>query len=131
MTAGGRRTIAFEGSLQTQHSAHEGSAAIAVGPAALDGLPDARALGGRVLVAAFEGSQRTAGYAIQVTGIVRDGDRLIVTAAFRTPPPGSVVAQVLTSPVHAVSIAAADAGGLAVAVLEDETGAERARVTLP
>ncbi len=90
-------------------------------------LPAAPAERDRVPVAAFEGPQRTGGYAIRITRITRDGDRLVVHAAFTTPPPDALVTQVLTSPAHLVSIAAADAAGVTDARLLDEGGAERAR----
>jgi len=84
----------------------------------------------RVLVAAFQGQQRTGGYGIRVTAIERRGDQLVVSATFIEPKPGSIVTQALTSPAHVVSIAAADAKGLRAAVLLDESAVERARITI-
>jgi hypothetical protein len=85
----------------------------------------------RRFVAVFQGTQRTGGYAIKITSIQRDGDRLIVRAQFTTPPQGGVVAQVLTSPAHLVTVAAADGDGIREAILFDTSGAERARFTVP
>ena len=81
----------------------------------------------RLLVGAFQGSQRTGGYAITIDRITRDGDRLIVRATFTEPPPGAIVTQVLTSPAHVVSIGSADAAGLRTVILLDAMGNERAR----
>jgi len=82
---------------------------------------------GRVAVAAFQGEQRSGGFAIHIERIERDGDRLIVHAKFTQPRPDDIVTMALTSPVHVVAIAAADAKDLKSAVLLDSTGAERAR----
>ena len=131
VSIGDPRTIPFEESLATQMSGHDGGTAIAVGPPPIPGVPNAPAPGGRVLVAVFEGAQRSGGYAIRITKITRAADELDVTAAFTAPAAGGVVTQVLTSPAHVVTIAAADAVGLKTAVLFDETGTERARATLP
>jgi hypothetical protein len=88
-------------------------------------LPD-----GVVPVAAFQGQQRTGGYAIRITRIERDGDRLVVRAIFASPLDNATVTQALSSPVHIVSIAATDASRVRDAVLLDDTGAERARASL-
>jgi PrcB C-terminal len=85
---------------------------------------------GRVAVAVFQGEQSSGGYSIHVERIERSGDQLIVHAKFSEPAPGSMNTMALTSPVHVVSIAAADAGGLKEAILLDGAGAERARATL-
>lgn len=95
---------------------------------AVPDLPAAAA--DRVYVAAFQGEQRTGGYGIQITRVERDGDRLLVHATFAAPPPGSLVTQVITSPVHVVSIAKAEATGLRTAILLDMSGTERARADL-
>lgn len=92
-------------------------------------VPGATASAGRVLVAVFQGQQRTGGYSVHITAIERRGDQLIVRATFASPGPGAIVTQVLTAPAHVVSIAASDAAGLREAVLFDERGTERARVT--
>lgn len=89
-------------------------------------LPD-----GVVVVAAFLGQQRTGGFAIRVTRIERSGDRLVVHAIFSKPLENATVSQALSSPVHIVSIAGADASGVHTAALVDDTGTERARVSLP
>jgi hypothetical protein len=88
-------------------------------------LPD-----GVALVAVFQGQQRTGGFAIRVTRIERDGDRLIVRAIFARPLENAAVAQAVSSPLHIVSIAASGLSGVRQAVLLDETAAERARANL-
>jgi hypothetical protein len=93
-------------------------------------VPGASAPAGRVMVAVFQGQQTTGGYSIHITGVDRRGDQLLVRATFTSPGPGAIVTQVLTSPAHVVSIAAADAAGLHEAILFDETGAEQARTTI-
>jgi hypothetical protein len=130
------RTVAFSDVASAATSRHEGGPALIV--AATDGahatiislrpgltLPD-----GVVLVAAFQGQQSTGGFAIRVTRIERDGNRLVVRAIFAKPLDNAIVSQAVTSPVHIVSIATTDAAGVREAVLLDETGAERARASL-
>ena len=120
-----------------QNSRFDGPAAVMVGTtdaatASIVALvPQATAAPGRVLVAAFEGGQRTGGYAIRIDAIARDGDQLVVHATFTAPAPGAIVTQVLTSPAHVVAIAPGDAQGAKLAVLLDSSGAQRARATLP
>lgn len=84
-----------------------------------------------MLIAAFQGQQRTGGYSISITAIERDGDRLIVRANFFEPPPAAIVTEVITSPAHVVSVASADLAGAKNVVLVDDKGAERARADLP
>jgi hypothetical protein len=91
-------------------------------------VPGAAAPPGRVMVAAFQGQQMTGGYSIHITGIERRGDQLLVRATLARPGPGDFVTQVLTSPAHVVSIAAADVAGLREAILFDHSGAEIARI---
>ena len=85
---------------------------------------------GAMLLAVFEGQQRTGGYSIEITSIARDGDRLVVRATFVQPPPAAIVTEVITSPAHVVSIASADLAGAKTAVLLDRAGTERARADL-
>ena len=92
-------------------------------------VPGAAAQPARIMVAAFQGRQMTGGYSIHITSIERRGDQLLVHATFATPRAGDFVTQVLTSPAHVVSIAAADAAGLREAILFDQGGAEIARTT--
>ena len=93
-----------------------------------DLVPNATAPSGRVLVAVFQGQQNTGGYSVQITAIERNGDQLVVRATFGVPGPGAMVTQVLTSPAHVVSIAAADAAGLREAILVDSTGTLHLRI---
>ena len=91
-------------------------------------VPNATTPSGRVLVAVFQGQQNSGGYSVQITAIERNGDQLVVRATFVVPGPGSMVTQVLTSPAHVVSIAAADATGVREAVLVDSTGTLHVRI---
>jgi hypothetical protein len=58
----------------------------------------------RMAVAVFLGSRPTAGYAVEVRGTKTEGGTLIVEWREHTPAPGSLLAQVITSPSHLVSI---------------------------
>jgi hypothetical protein len=93
-------------------------------------VPAATAPAGRVTVAAFQGQKSTGGYAVRINAIERRGDELVVRATFGAPGPDAIVTQVLTSPAHVVSIASADATGLRVAILVDDSGRELARTTI-
>lgn len=93
-------------------------------------LPRVSAGADRVFIAAFQGEQRTGGHAIQIARIERDGDVLLVHASFVAPAADSFVAQVITSPVHVVSIARSDAAGAKTVVLLDASGAEQARTDI-
>lgn len=113
-------------------SGYEGDAAIVVGTSDASRTEITRAVAGvsatdgRVLVAAFQGSQRTGGYLVRIERIERDGDRFVVHATFTEPAAGAVVTQVLTSPAHVVSISGSDARGLRTVTLVDASGRERA-----
>lgn len=130
------RDVPYTGLVMTGMSGYEGDAAIVVGTSDASRTEITRAVAGvnaagdRVLVAAFQGSQRTGGYLVRIERIERDGDRLVVHATFTEPAAGAVVTQVLTSPAHVVSIAASDVAGVARATLVDAAGAERAHVDL-
>ena len=91
-------------------------------------VPNATPSADRVLVAVFQGEQRTGGFAVQITSIERRGDQLLVTATFTEPKQDSMVTQALTSPAHVVSIAVSDAKGVKLAILLDQSGTERARI---
>jgi len=56
-----------------------------------------------VILAAM-GRQGSGGFDITIRRIGKDGDKLIVTVATRSPPPDSVAATVITSPVVAVAV---------------------------
>ncbi len=58
----------------------------------------------RMVVAVFLGSRPSAGYAVEVSGTRTAGRTLIVEWSERTPAPGGVSAQVITSPSHLVSL---------------------------
>lgn len=87
---------------------------------------------GRIAIAVFQGEQRTGGYSVRVEKITRrTATTLEVRAAFAAPGPEAVVIQALTSPVHVVSVAAADVSGVDRVVLVDSAGKQRASVTVP
>jgi hypothetical protein len=58
----------------------------------------------RTVVAVFLGSRPSAGYRVEVSGTRQDGKRLVVTWREIPPSRDSLLAQVLTSPAHLVSI---------------------------
>jgi VWFA-related protein len=51
-----------------------------------------------MVVAVFLGSRPTSGYSVEFTGVALDGDTLVVEYAEREPAPGTMTAQVMTSP---------------------------------
>lgn len=120
----------------TQNARYEGAAAVLVGSSdaaraeIVARVPEATVTADRVLVVVFQGGQRTGGYAIRVSSIERDGDRLIIRAAFTVPARDAIVTQVLTSPAHVVSITRADIAGAREVVLLDASGTERARAQI-
>lgn len=54
----------------------------------------------QVVIAAFQGPRATAGYAISMVHAVQEGTEVRVDVEIVEPEPGSVTAQVLTSPYH-------------------------------
>ena len=56
------------------------------------------------LIGVFLGSRPTAGHAVEITRIEREGSSLIVTYHEQRPGPDEMVAQMLTSPYHLVQI---------------------------
>ncbi len=128
--------IAFADVASAATSRHEGGPALIVGTsdsarATIATLrPGLTLPDGVVLVAVFEGQQPAGGFAIRVTGIERDGSRLIVRATFGKPLDNSINTEAPTSPIHVVSIAGSETSGVRDAVLVDETGTERARANL-
>ena len=117
----------------TQQSRYEGDPAIRVAadPAATGLGQLAQRDSSRIYIAVFAGSQRTGGYSVRVVRIDRAGDTLTVRATFAAPSPDALTIQVLTSPAHLVSIDRQSAASARSAVLVDESGAERARGTVP
>jgi hypothetical protein len=128
------RSVAFTEVAATSQARDDSGSALVVGTTDASRariaqlVPNATTPSGRVLVAVFEGQQNTGGYSVQITEIERNGDQLVVHATFVVPGPGAMVTQVLTSPAHVVSIAAADAAGMREAILVDSTGIEVARI---
>lgn len=58
----------------------------------------------RIVVAVFLGSRPSAGYRVEVSGTRQEGKILVVQWREVRPPADSLLAQVLTSPAHLVSI---------------------------
>ncbi|MBI4265891.1 MAG: protease complex subunit PrcB family protein [Acidobacteria bacterium] len=56
------------------------------------------------VAAVFLGFRPTGGYGVEIRGIRREGDTLIVDYVERRPGPGDIVTQVLTSPFHIVRV---------------------------
>ena len=50
------------------------------------------------------GRQNTGGYSIQVSSVQTKGDTLEIAVTRTTPPPGTMVIQALTAPVHMVAV---------------------------
>ena len=117
----------------TEQSGNAGGARIvlatAPNPTGLGGLAPTGP-GGRLYIGVFAGAQRTGGYGVRVDRVERTADTLIVHATFTAPGPSAITIQVLTSPGQLVSIDGLIASGLRTAVLVDQSGAERARVTV-
>lgn len=84
----------------------------------------AAAEGSGTRITAFQGEQRSGGFAIRVERVTRSGDELRVHARFTEPGPGAIVTMALTSPAHAVAVDIA----VATVILLDQDGTERARV---
>ncbi len=84
---------------------------------------------GRVRLTVRLGEQRTGGYRIRVSRITRDGPTLTVRCEITAPRDDAIVTQVLTYPAQAVSVDEALVRGVRAAVLVDQKGTERARVT--
>lgn len=57
-----------------------------------------------VVVAVFLGSRPTAGFAVKITAIRTEGGTAVVEYVERRPAPDALVAQVLTSPFHIVTV---------------------------
>lgn len=58
----------------------------------------------RTVIAVFLGTRPSAGFAVEITGTKVDGDEFVVQWSERVPPPGTMVAQVLTAPFHIVTV---------------------------
>ena len=112
MTAPAGPEITFRDEGVTTTSAYDGGMAI-----------EAVRAGAGLRITAYQGTQRSGGYAIRIERITRAGDELRVHAAFTTPPKDALVTMALTSPAHTVSVDET----AAVLVLYDTSGAERAR----
>jgi len=58
----------------------------------------------RTVVAVFLGTRPTAGYAVEVSGATPAGKTMVVEWREQAPKPGNILAQVITSPAHLVSL---------------------------
>lgn len=125
--------IPFTDHGSTQQASYDGGPRIvaATDPAATDLGQLASRDADRLYIAVFAGSQRTGGYGIRVVRIDRAGDALTVRAMFSSPASDALTIQVLTSPANLVSIDRRQAASVREIVLVDQTGAERARGTVP
>jgi len=117
----------------TQQSGYDGAPRIvaATDPAGTGLGQLAAKAGGRLYIAVFMGSQRTGGHDIRVVRIDRAADTVTVRAMFSVPAPGALTIQVLTSPAHLVSIERQSAASAHEIALFDQSGAERARGSVP
>jgi PrcB C-terminal len=57
-----------------------------------------------MVVAVFLGTRPTAGFSVEIVGAREEGATLIVSYRESRPQPGSVTAQILTSPYHFVAV---------------------------
>lgn len=57
-----------------------------------------------VVVAVFTGTRPTAGFSVQIVRVRQEGPALVVSYTETRPAPGSVAAQILTSPFHIVAV---------------------------
>jgi hypothetical protein len=60
--------------------------------------------GKEMVVAVFLGTRPTAGFSVEIVGAREEGAALVVSYRETRPQPGSVAAQVLTSPYHFVAV---------------------------
>ena len=104
--------VVFRDEGATTASTHDGPVAIEVVQA-----------GAGLRITAYQGTQRSGGYAIQIQRVTRVGDELRVHAALSAPAKDALVTMALTSPAHTVSVDET----AAVVVLYETNGVERAR----
>jgi hypothetical protein len=57
-----------------------------------------------MVIAVFLGSRPSSGYQVQITGVRREGDALVVSWAERRPGRDQMAAQVMTAPSHIVAV---------------------------
>jgi hypothetical protein len=57
-----------------------------------------------MVVAVFLGSRPTAGFSVEIVGAREEGATLVVSYKETRPQPGTVAAQILTSPLHIVAV---------------------------
>jgi hypothetical protein len=61
-----------------------------------------------MVVGVFLGARNTAGYTVEITAVEPDGAGLVVKYMETKPARGTILAQVITTPFHLVSVARAD-----------------------
>lgn len=84
---------------------------------------------GRVRLTVRAGERRTGGHSIRVARITRDGPTLTVQCEITPPRDDAMLTQALSYPAQTVSVDDGLLRGVRVAVLVDQSGAERARIT--
>ena len=60
--------------------------------------------GKQMVIGVFLGSRNTGGYAVEITAVEQQGDAIVVRYTETKPGPGMLLAQVITSPFHLVSV---------------------------
>jgi uncharacterized membrane protein len=83
-------------------------AAIWAAHAGPDAAPPAVDFDTRMVAAVFAGERPTPGYAVAIAGTRREGAALVIAVDETQPDPASILAQVLTSPYHVVTLARDD-----------------------
>ena len=61
-----------------------------------------------MVVGVFLGSRTTAGYSVEIVGVEKEGNGLIVRYKESGPRPGTVSAQIITTPCHLVAVPKTD-----------------------
>ena len=74
-----------------------------------------------MLVALFLGERPTAGYAVEIVSVARDGETLVIGYAERVPAPDAMVGQVLTTP-YVIAGVPAHAGPVSFVKVEGPAG---------
>jgi hypothetical protein len=79
----------------------------------------------RTVIAVFLGSRRTAGYVVEITAVERRAGETIVNVREGRPAPGQMLAQVITTPFHIVSVPRVEGPVTFVRVEPEQHGAGR------
>ena len=76
--------------------------------AGADAAAPAVDFGSSMVVGVFLGARNTGGYAIEITAVEQDAAAIVVRYTENKPGPGAMLAQVITSPFHLVSVTRVD-----------------------